>query len=482
MKPSRREALTLLLLSLAIFLARDIFKAFGYSFPCHVLYFIPIVYAGLIAGVKLSLFIALIASFLYYQELKNVENFRELLLPIGEIITYIFLARVVGGMSEMRVNQHLQLTRRMSEIEKRLKEFTLLRERAESLERQVRLLEQEKAQSSNLVVKLSSLANEINSTIEYQKVLEVIIEMIIKLIGASRCSLFLLEPGATELQEVIRFDETGIQPGSRVLKVGEGIAGYVAQHAVDEMIFTLSREDVEKDYSLRSLLTNNPIPTVICAPLVQRNELIGLVNIEAIDKLDQERENLLTFLANFAAISLQNAKLFKKTQDLANFDGLTNLYTRRYFTEFLSKEIERAKRYHHELSLMMVDIDHFKKINDTYGHQIGDFVLKETAQVLIKNTRKVDLSARYGGEEFAIVLPETALENARVVGERIRKCVNEHLFVWAAHTLKVTLSVGVSSFLPEREDETLEKLIKRADAALYEAKETGRNRVCVRER
>jgi len=160
-------------------------------------------------------------------------------------------------------------------------------------------------------------------------------------------------------------------------------------------------------------------------------------------------------------------------------DGLTQLYTYRYFELRLRNEFERAQRYKTPLSLVFVDIDHFKRINDSYGHEEGNVVLRTVSQVLKKSTRRVDLVARYGGEEFCVVLPQTELAGAQQYAENLRKMVEETPFVLlGSEPVKVTVSIGVSSY-PRLQASSSEELVKLTDDALYQAKESGRNRVCV---
>ena len=156
-------------------------------------------------------------------------------------------------------------------------------------------------------------------------------------------------------------------------------------------------------------------------------------------------------------------------------DGLTQAHVKRYLLEALEKEIIRARRHTRELSFIMFDIDHFKKINDHHGHLAGDFVLKELARIVHQRIRRDEVFARYGGEEFAIVLPETNLEGARALAEGLREKIEQSRFVFQGDTIPVTVSIGVSMLSDS--DKTSMDLIRAADAKLYEAKRAGRNRV-----
>jgi two-component system, cell cycle response regulator len=161
---------------------------------------------------------------------------------------------------------------------------------------------------------------------------------------------------------------------------------------------------------------------------------------------------------------------------LTTIDGWTQVYNRRHFEEALQRESSRAHRYRRVLSLVLLDIDGFKQVNDTYGHLAGDFILKELAVRIRTKIRREDLFARYGGEEFALLLPEVGTEGARTLGEKIRKLVQKARFDFGKHSLRVTLSMGIGTLSPERNDPV--RLVATADAKLYEAKRTGRNRVC----
>jgi diguanylate cyclase (GGDEF)-like protein len=185
----------------------------------------------------------------------------------------------------------------------------------------------------------------------------------------------------------------------------------------------------------------------------------------------------ILFFRLVTGIESELTKQQRALRQIAANDGLTSVYNRRSFDTIIAKEFGRARRYERELSLLIIDIDHFKLVNDTFGHVAGDDVLKELAGRLSSQLRSNDHLARYGGEEFVIILPETQIEMAHLLADRIRKSAGEREYqVGADLTTQITLSIGVSSF--PAQSATLEELIHHADSALYEAKETGRNRVC----
>jgi two-component system, cell cycle response regulator len=156
-------------------------------------------------------------------------------------------------------------------------------------------------------------------------------------------------------------------------------------------------------------------------------------------------------------------------------DGLTGVNNKRYFLEYLEREMGRCHRYGRPLTLMMFDIDFFKKINDVHGHLAGDYVLRELAQTVKRMVRKEQCFARYGGEEFALVVPEDGGEKARIFAEKIRRTIEEKHFAFEDQDIPVTLSIGMADMTPDMTDPL--QFIKVADANLYKAKKTGRNRV-----
>ena len=166
---------------------------------------------------------------------------------------------------------------------------------------------------------------------------------------------------------------------------------------------------------------------------------------------------------------------YEEIYTLTICDGLTTIFNKRYFLEFIEREMGRCHRYNRSLSLMMVDIDHFKVINDTNGHLAGDYVLRELAAVIKPRVRKEECFARYGGEEFAYVMPESGGENTRKLAEKIRRLIEDHRFTFEGKDIKVTLSIGVADLVGDMTEPL--QFIKLADANLYKAKKAGRNRV-----
>ncbi len=217
------------------------------------------------------------------------------------------------------------------------------------------------------------------------------------------------------------------------------------------------------------------IRSVIAIPMLTENKLLGLLVMlsDKLDFLDIFQVGLLEVLCNQASISIANAKLHAEIEKLATTDGLTGLYNHRRFQEDLSEEFKRLHRQSSPVSLILADIDYFKKVNDTYGHPVGDLVLKGVSKIIREEIRDIDMPARYGGEEFAVILPGTDAEGSKIIAERLRKAVMDTTFSADGKPLKVTISIGIASAPVDAKSK--EDLLEKTDQALYHAKHNGRN-------
>jgi diguanylate cyclase (GGDEF)-like protein len=215
-------------------------------------------------------------------------------------------------------------------------------------------------------------------------------------------------------------------------------------------------------------------------PLTIEGEIIGCIslNSDQPNAFDAQDLQFLSVIGYQMAASLKHFQRFSSIKNIAIYDTLTNLYNRRYFDERLEVEAQKSFFSDTSLSLVMVDIDHFKRVNDTFGHTEGDKVLCEIASLLKGSVRKKDTVARYGGEEFILILPEAGLEESSVISERIRRLVESTPFEVGQAQINLTVSLGISNF-PSHHARTKEELVKMADLALYDAKRGGRNRVSI---
>jgi len=227
-------------------------------------------------------------------------------------------------------------------------------------------------------------------------------------------------------------------------------------------------------------LIHTALQVTLCMPMMAHGETLGLLCIGADQYAERGSEfpeiQLIRALAENSSLALANLKLREVLRNQSVRDPLTNLYNRRYMEEFLDGQLSRAVRKNSSLALMMLDVDHFKKFNDSFGHDAGDMVLRTLGNIFTANLRKEDVICRFGGEEFAIILPDASVESARVRAEQLCAVVRGSTLVFHEQPLPpVSISVGLAIF-PE-DGATREILLKSADAALYQAKSNGRDRV-----
>lgn len=334
----------------------------------------------------------------------------------------------------------------------------------------------ELAKKMNNLSILYSVSKALNFASDLKKILLFILDKARDAVEAQKASLMLLDAQTRELVvHVVR----GVPPEVEAkinrgemectrIRVGEGVAGKVVETKTHILL-----NEADKDEPFKKS-DKSYVDSILCMPLIANDEVIGVINLtnkNSGGKFTTEDVELLSTLANQAAITIYNARLYH----LAITDGMTQLRIHRYFQQRLEEEIIRCEKFKHPVSLIMSDIDHFKKFNDTYGHQEGDIVLIETAKIFRMTARDVDIAARYGGEEFAVILPETDADEARAIAENIRQKVEAHEYPSKQGKLKVTVSLGVATFPVHGHEK--QSLIEAADKALYRAKDGGRNRV-----
>ena len=258
------------------------------------------------------------------------------------------------------------------------------------------------------------------------------------------------------------------------VKVGEGIAGWVAQTGEPTIV-----NDTSKDprFARRfDASTQFQTKSVLCAPLISRGRTIGVVQVinKQGGKFTQGDLELLLTLVEPCAIAIENAILFQRTEQLTITDDLTRLFNSRYLNLYIGREIKRCKRHGIPLSVIFLDLDGFKSVNDAHGHLAGSRTLTEVGVILVEAVRESDILARYGGDEFVVVLPETPPSGALVIAERIRRAIESHVFLRdAGLEARISASFGIASY-PDHAL-TPEGLIQKADQAMYRVKERDKN-------
>ncbi|OGR29113.1 MAG: diguanylate cyclase [Desulfuromonadales bacterium GWD2_54_10] len=319
----------------------------------------------------------------------------------------------------------------------------------------------------------------LTSSLDLQEVLEVIMQKVGLLLKPKTWSLLLVDEKTDELYfEIVVSPVSELLKGIR-LKMGEGIAGWVAQHGTSLLI-----EDVRNDERFALHVDDSVSFTtrsIICVPLKIRGRGLGV--IELINSLDELQFNdadlkILGAIADYAAIAIDNARNFKMMNELVITDDLTGLFNANHFHTLLDAEIERSKRYATEFSLVFLDLDHFKSVNDTHGHLVGSRLLSEFGRLLKQHVRATDLGARYGGDEFVIILPNTTKSGALAMVGKLRGIIAGHHFLAdTGERIAVTASYGIATF-PEDAD-SKRGLIQAADQAMYQVKESTRDGVRV---
>lgn len=309
----------------------------------------------------------------------------------------------------------------------------------------------------------------IGSELEPGVLLSRIAELVCHLIDAKACSIMLLDGSRKRLLAKAAYGLRTERMNTLSFGIGEGVAGWVVERGEPALI-----TDVTADPRYVLLPENQtPIASMLCVPLLARGERVGVVTAtsERVGAFDEQQLELVRFIATTIALDIENVRLHR----VAVTDPLTGAFNREFLVQRLPQELEAALARDGALSVAMVDVDHFKSVNDQHGHGVGDAVLAEIARRLRSAIRTGDLLVRYGGEEFLIVLPRADAGRAWEVGERMRQRVSERAFdAGDGLALILRISVGVAQW---RDGEPTSELIERADDALYGAKQRGRNRV-----
>lgn len=232
------------------------------------------------------------------------------------------------------------------------------------------------------------------------------------------------------------------------------------------------REKIENE---QRIISADELKSSYVLPIIFEGNLLGGFCFYSVDEISYPDFKFYKTMVDELTLLFKMRYLYSETEYLSVTDGLTGLYNRRHFEYNVEREFLRTKRYPSDLSLAMIDIDYFKKINDTYGHQYGDYVLKELSHLISESFRKTDMVYRYGGEELVVILTETPIENAGIPLERLRKKISEHKFSYNDQETNVTVSIGIGTNFPGIQNE--KELVECTDKALYKAKQEGRNKV-----
>ena len=359
-------------------------------------------------------------------------------------------------------------------------------------EERQKFIEEKKLENKNIQTRINNLLDQslIESTIinEFRNLSEFIyatkilskeiFSLIFSLIDFNAAAIFFNERDDKK-KKTINLSVQGVVLDEKVLKdIKEDffVAAFEEEYFHEESLYDY--EIVESSSKTVEYIEDlEVLKSKIVIPITYANKVIGGIALyhKRSSRFDSSR--VLEIILQELKVLMRIKWLYSETKYLAITDGLTGLYNRRYFQQTLDREFARSKRYKNPLSIALFDIDFFKNVNDTYGHQFGDKVIAEISKIIRTSLRKTDYVARYGGEELVLILPETPIDQTMIPIERIRVKIQDHAFIYGDKSVQVTISCGLAGIEPDVN--TYEDLILRADKALYESKGNGRNQTTI---
>lgn len=479
-----------------------------------IVYAMPIAIAssffGIIGGFFSSIFCIVALYWLNSDPTNAFDIYPEVLSTyMHQAFLFMFLTGFFAGLFSWLTNKTLSNKLELIQIDhgKLTDRHAMVTTSQEQLQKQVGQLSEKQTKISQSQITLYEISRQLGSALDLESTMRNVLAGISKLLDAPDVELLKLEKGFDMLRvaDFQGHESDGNKMRQVQIKVGEGMIGSCA-----EMKKLISKADVKKDFSMGNLTQHPLLPTEVVIPLVQGDDLIGVINVSKVNKVPEQDEiRLLYVISQLAAMAIKNANFYMKIKELAEIDALTKMFNNRFFKEFVDKECERSQQYGDQFTLLLADIDHFKGFNDTFGHQVGDLVLAETASEFIKIARPdIDIAARYGGEEFCLVLPKMGMEEGRQTADRLRQNIADRSFKLTPDLMEadkvqeaiktppgnaedgkpimimdpdnipllhVTVSIGVATYPVHATNRDF--MVKKSDEALYVAKESGRNQV-----
>lgn len=341
---------------------------------------------------------------------------------------------------------------------------------SDSADSLMKLLERRNEELASMI----EIGKALTSSLDIHAILETIMRQVERLIKPKSWSLLLVDGESGDLVFEIVVSTVSDQLKGVRLERGKGIAGWVAEHGEPLLIPDVSKDSrFAESFDQKLLFTTH---SIVCVPMKIKDQVIGVIElINSFEELDFDESDILLIsaIADFAAIALENARNYKRINELVVTDDLTGLYNSRQFGQLIENEVKRSARYDEQFSLIFLDLDHFKGINDTYGHLVGSRMLGEFGRLIGKHMRASDMAARYGGDEFAIILPHTTKEQAVKMACNLLEAMKETRFVSDDNIpITLTASFGVATFPVDAESRA--DLIRAADSAMYDVKAAGR--------
>ena len=328
---------------------------------------------------------------------------------------------------------------------------------------------------TSLLEQITPLARQINC-LEIERIAKICVENIPKLVGVRFASLYVLDE-TNNILHLQKFNHPFLI--NKIVSLNQNPPSPMVMAVRSKELILIGDIDRHKrpiiKKSQRAFAENYKTNNCAIFPLICQDKVVGVLNLS--DKMEGGGLNcediaLVELFSQLVGASIGNIKLFEKIQHQATTDGLTGLANHRMFYEILERELWRCRRYGGQISLIMIDIDNLKKLNDTYGHRVGDKVIKEISRKIRECIRQIDTAARYGGDEFAVILPNTSLRDATVAAERMVDVVKNSRVTWDKEQIGLSISVGLGQYDAESSPEDI---TSRSDEALYSAKQAGKN-------
>lgn len=388
------------------------------------------------------------------EETKNIEVNTEQEKTIYEMTSKL----IQNGDNEIKGVVHS-----VRNITKRVQEHTELQESYEKLANGMKEL-QEKNEQITLLVEMSGIMLACGSQEELS---DVMVKYSQRLLQFSSGYLFIMHPSKNYLEKAASWgnpqphDLTFTPEQCWAIRLGR--IHYAGSSRIELMCS-------------HTMFAEQPELSLLCVPLMAQNDIYGLLYLEVGLKFDENQQLLITAFAELTALALANVRLRENLRYQSIRDPLTGLYNRRYLEDFLFKQLHQAERTKASFAILMLDLDHFKKINDTFGHDAGDLVLKELGQILNSDIRLGDIASRYGGEEFVLLLYDIDAQAAKMKAENLRSAISNLQVKYGAQPVgQITASIGISVYPDDAKSPA--EVIEAADKALYQAKNKGRNKV-----
>jgi len=397
------------------------------------------------------------------------------LIIIAGFAAWAIVSRIAVEKYDSNMKKSSEIESLIGQKEDSLKLIKGMDEKSDKIKTKLNEIETENQELKVILEKyyeLYNISSVINSIYDIGGLLKYINETIMEVVGADYSTIFLFESKRGSLE----VEKTNIEDEQNLDKLSKSINNDIIFDIIENgSLFVVNFVDND-DYEF---IRGRNVKSFVCMPISTTKKKYGIMLMESLEfnKYDEQTQKLITLIGHQLSSSIENLELYKKMKELATTDALTGIFNRLYFQERLSKELKIAHENDYPFSLVIFDIDHFKKFNDNYSHLVGDKVLKVITSVVKNSIRRTDMIARYGGEEFVVLFPNMDIERAQETCEMLRKRIEETPVKTRDLNLSVTVSFGVANYPLNAYSE--ENLVKAADRALYVAKNAGRNQVAV---